>query len=413
MTDQMDASDNELLFLFESELKAADNRYLKLRSQLLETLTSNAQLLEYVQYLEDQLAFYKQKAEFNEKKHKIQSNASKLSFRASIIDINDDDEIDIDPEPQANGSLTKPKIFRQRSLSLIKSFDEFNKAISQNSLKINKEIFDNLTMYQNLVKSLGENRLSIDGFLESICEILSFEAASIYSISHSLESITCESSTLSHLHKKYSQAINDGFLSQIVRHKRTIIIRDVNATNFPFNPETDDRFYQHNAKTFTVCLEPLFNENKEMIGIFELISSRNKDDDYANNIFRHILKTSRNLIEELLNKLLIERDNKNSNIHKEALFELAKVMSNSSEDAKNDNIESLIEKIRKTVYKSVNCDKVAVFMVDEISHELWCSASDDVAGIKYLFQRYCRSYCHHRRMVKHQDAYQVKYIICT
>ena len=126
MENTQDESKAELLSLFESELKASDNRYLKLRSELLQTLTSNAQLLEYVQYLEDQLKFYKQKSEFNSKKHEILSNASKInninispsksninspslspvpSTRGSIIDINDDDEIDIDPEMQPNGNI--------------------------------------------------------------------------------------------------------------------------------------------------------------------------------------------------------------------------------------------------------------------------------------------------------------------
>jgi len=82
-----------------------------------------------------------------------------------------------------------------------------------------------------------------------------------------------------------------------------------------------------------------------------------------------------------------------SNLHKEALLELAKVVGaanvRSSHGGRNNgyhggrnNIESFIEKVRKTVYKSVKCDKVAVFIADEIRQELWCNASDDVAGIR-------------------------------
>eukprot|EP01084_Bolivina_argentea_P296382 510444_1 len=103
--------------------------------------------------------------------------------------------------------------------------------------------------------------------------------------------------------------------------------------------------------------------------------------EYENNIFKTTLQIATNIISNLLSNILIKREYKNSNIHKEALLELAKVMSNNNSSNRN-NIENLIENVRKTVYKSVKCDKVALFMVDEIRHELWCNASDDVAGIR-------------------------------
>ena len=219
-------------------------------------------------------------------------------------------------------------------------------------------------------------------FLSSVCSTLSYDAASIYSISHSLGAISCELSTLDHMNNKYTTALNEGFLSEIVKQKKAIIVRNINNTHYNFNPSKDDRFYgaTDDRKTLTVCLQPLFNENQEMIGILELICSKLKNEDYANKIFKDILIISSNIASNLLSNILMKREFKNSNVHKEALLELAKIMTSHSH--KGNNIENLIEKVRKTVYQSVKCDKVAVFMVDEMRQELWCNASDDVTGIR-------------------------------
>lgn len=68
----------DMTSLLEKELKASDDRYLHVRSQLLEAFTSNAQMLEYTQYVEDQLAFYKRKALMNEKKNEIEASSNVL-----------------------------------------------------------------------------------------------------------------------------------------------------------------------------------------------------------------------------------------------------------------------------------------------------------------------------------------------
>eukprot|EP01084_Bolivina_argentea_P283553 485672_1 len=235
-------TETNLIHLLENELKTSDDRYLKIRNNLLQTLTSNAQLLEYVQYTEDQLSFYKQKAILSDKKTTINSSQHTLP-------------LDID---------------------------------------LNTKMSNQLQTHEKLGLFLSNtNGLEIESFLPAICSLLSFDAASIYSISHTLEKIQCELSTLTHMNKKHSYLLNEGILSQIIKHKKRIIIKDVNNTNFKFNMKKDDRFFGlDKRKTFTVCLEPLFDndENKEMIGILELINCSNKDEEYENNIFKTTLQ---------------------------------------------------------------------------------------------------------------------------
>ena len=63
------------------------------------------------------------------------------------MDINDDDEIDIDPQIKPNGSVIKPKIIRQKSVSIINSLQDFMDILAQNSESANTQIFQNLQMY--------------------------------------------------------------------------------------------------------------------------------------------------------------------------------------------------------------------------------------------------------------------------
>ena len=238
-----------------------------------------------------------------------------------------------------------------------------------------------------MIEALSINNLTMDQLLSAICSILKFDAASIYSISHTLESISCEASTLQHLYGNEPSPLSDGFLSQIVKHKRSIFIADVNDTHFQFDPQIDDRFVNpksediESRRTKAVYLEPLFNDNKEMVGILEMVHCSDKTEELEYEQFKSVLQFSRNIASVLLSTELIKRELEHSNTHKKALLELAKVMSNSNGGTKN-NIESFIERVRKTVYKSIHCDKVAVFMVDEMTKELWCKASDDVEGLR-------------------------------
>ena len=66
-----------------------------------------------------------------------------------------------------------------------------------------------------------------------------------------------------------------------------------------------------------------------------------------------------------------------------ALLTLAKVVGNPT-TTMSSNIESLIENVyvRKTIHNSLKCDKVALFLVDEINQNIWCKSSDDVAEIR-------------------------------
>eukprot|EP00484_Ammonia_sp_Unknown_P028737 CAMPEP_0197045700 /NCGR_PEP_ID=MMETSP1384-20130603/21506_1 /TAXON_ID=29189 /ORGANISM="Ammonia sp." /LENGTH=865 /DNA_ID=CAMNT_0042477355 /DNA_START=40 /DNA_END=2637 /DNA_ORIENTATION=+ len=374
----------EITSLLQEELSSADSRYLSLRTKLHKSLSSDAELLQYVQYIEDKLSCYKKRAVNLENKKHIQSAISispSISLSPSRAD---EDRVAVQ---------SKPTRHRLDSVTIINSIEQFNEILAQNDDNVNSQIFDNLKLYQDFVCSLSGGFLTMESFLSSMCSVLQFSAASIYSISHSLEKISCELSTLPHITKKYSTRLNEGILSTIVKHKRRIIVQDVdNSEFFKFNHETDDRLYAlHQADdrdsddssvhyTKTVCLEPLFNEEKEMVGILELVHTEPKSQDYANKVFLTMLEVARNVASTLLSNALLQRDCTNSNIHNQALLQLAKVMSNT--DSENHKIEAFVEKVRDTIYKLVKCDKVALFMVDEIRQELWCSASDDVAGIR-------------------------------
>lgn len=72
------SGDRQLIQLLESELKSADDRFLDIRTQLLQALTDNAKLLEYVQYIEDQMCFYKNKLLFADRKTEIEACQSPL-----------------------------------------------------------------------------------------------------------------------------------------------------------------------------------------------------------------------------------------------------------------------------------------------------------------------------------------------
>eukprot|EP00483_Globobulimina_turgida_P008129 UN08145 len=200
MSDNMDA-DKDLIQLLESQLKTSGNRYLNVRRELLRTLTSNAKLLEYIQYTEDQLLFYKEKALFN-KKSEIHTLPQKIRFN-NRQDYDMNIQQNQAAEKQINVSSTSSKV------------EESNGTISPN-----------LQTYEKFVSLLSSNDLTMESFLSSICTILSFDAASIFSISHSLNKIQCELSTLTHLNNKCLN--NKGFLSQSVKHKKRKIISNVN-----------------------------------------------------------------------------------------------------------------------------------------------------------------------------------------
>eukprot|EP01083_Nonionella_stella_P010870 30915_1 len=99
---------------------------------------------------------------------------------------------------------------------------ESNDADSKQSLShIHMQIPSNdVQMYGTLIKSLASPSLNIQSFLSAICASLSFDAASVYSINHSLQKIACELSTLGHLNKNYSSSLNEGILSQIIEHQK-------------------------------------------------------------------------------------------------------------------------------------------------------------------------------------------------
>jgi len=380
--------DEDMICLLEKELKASDDRYLHVRSQLLEAFTSNAQLLEYTQYVEDQLAFYKHKASVNDKKSEIRAKQHELPPIVPLSDLSDPEDC-INQSP--SNTLTLPSSKQEQHPKEDPKLDP------------RRDPFP--VMSHQIVESLSNGQLTMDDLLSTICSVLDFDAASIYSISHTLDLISCECSTLKHLSKTYSSPLNHGILSQIVKQKRAIQIANVSDTHFQFDPQIDDRFLfkhdrDHNGdgdpnensvndtvrdsaprRTKTVCLEPLFNGHKEMVGILEMSRCGDRHGEYGQEEFKSLLRFSRNVAAILIRSVLVQRELEDSKSHKEALLELAKMMSNSNGGCKN-NIENFIERVRKTVYKSIRCDKVAVFMVDEMTKELWCQASDDVSGLR-------------------------------
>ena len=95
------ASKNEALVkVLEEEVGLSESRYLECRARLVESLNNNSQLLEYIQFMEDNVAFYKEKLAYKEKKQSILSPANKLPQKTHAQFIDSDDELQNEPEQQ-------------------------------------------------------------------------------------------------------------------------------------------------------------------------------------------------------------------------------------------------------------------------------------------------------------------------
>ena len=103
-----------------------------------------------------------------------------------------------------------------------------------------------------------------------------------------------------------------------------------------------------------------------------------KNDTMTNSCVQNTLKLKKimNMVGIAVHRLYLERHLKQQKEHNIALLKMARAVAVTSD------IEGVIQRVRKTVFEYVRCDKIAIFIVDELRQELWCKSSDDLEGFR-------------------------------
>ena len=234
----------------------------------------------------------------------------------------------------------------------------------------------------------------LEVLINGITQCTNCDDAIIYSTYDDIPS--CQMTTFEYM-RSNSDHIKDKLLNTVMNTKKSIVIDDVNCNSKTFNnnkysqlfnPTTDDHIFNQpsnktSLKTKCTCVEPIYSEQNQFIGMIQLFYNTSNQTNYTKCILENqtnyqLFKSMINLVSITLARMTVKREYNDLAQQKQALLELSHVVGAGS----GHNIEDIIERVRNTVYKYVGCDKVAFFLIDEHQQELWCKASDDVAGIR-------------------------------
>ncbi|GMH57042.1 hypothetical protein TL16_g02275 [Triparma laevis f. inornata] len=167
--------------------------------------------------------------------------------------------------------------------------------------------------------------------------------------------------------------LGEGIVGKVAASKEEEIIEDVSKSD-EFDPVRD--VFIEGVEVRNMLCVPIMDHQKRIIAALVVY---NKPWSFTKADIDH-MRVVGNCAGIVLRKAQMFQDLKDSQRTEQALAKLGKEVYKS--DTEGGDLMVLLNKISDLVKETLGCEKVTMFLIDNIEKELWCAISQDLVGVR-------------------------------
>jgi len=174
------------------------------------------------------------------------------------------------------------------------------------------------------------------------------------------------------MNRNLEAKFGEGIVGTVAETREHILIEDA-ENDYRFNKNTD--VFIHNLKVKNLLSVPISDHKGKIMAVL-VIYNKPWTFSEADVDHMHIVAQCAGIV---LRKAQMFQEVNEAQRMEQAISSLTKVVYKSSQQ---DDLMYLLKKIGTIVQSTVNCERVTMFLMDNIQNELWCAMSEDLVGVR-------------------------------